>query len=49
MRRFPRLAAGAVTLAAARPALLDAVVAAAERYQMEMTVAEPLFDLRGPP
>ena len=36
-------------LAAERPDVLAAVVAAAERYQMEMTVAEPLFDLRGPP
>ena len=36
-------------LAADRPAVLDAVVAAAERYRTSMTVAEPLFDLRGAP
>ena len=36
-------------VAAERPGVLAALVAAAERYQSEMTVAEPLFDLRGDP
>ena len=36
-------------VAAERPDALAAVVAAAERYQAQMTVAEPLFDLRGEP
>ena len=34
-------------VAAERPEALAAIVAAAERYQANMTVAEPLFDLRG--
>ena len=34
-------------VAAERPEVLAAIVAAAERYQANMTVAEPLFDLRG--
>ena len=34
-------------LSAEQPDVLAAVVAAAERYQAAMTVAEPLFDLRG--
>ena len=36
-------------LASEQPDVLAAVVAAAERYQARMTVAEPLFDLRGEP
>ena len=36
-------------LAEERPDVLAAVVAAAERYQARMTVAEPLFDLTDPP
>ncbi len=34
-------------VAAERPEALAAILAAAERYQSNMTVAEPLFDLRG--
>jgi arylsulfatase len=34
-------------IAADRPDVLAAVIAAAEEHRAQMTVAEPLFDLRG--